>query len=191
MKWLQYGYKWGEVGKSGAFQPISPSIAGFPGDVLLKDKAEQMFLGQYQHSLDDKGRLTIPARFRDLLEKGAYVTQGFDRNLMVMTEDYFQQVYERVAAMNLTDPATRLLRRLIFSTAYPVEVDRSGRILLPQSLRQYISLNGDAIVVGQGEYFEVWSPVIWTEQLNQMQDADANAQRFSALDLSTSPVSRG
>ncbi len=149
-----------------------------------------MFLGQYQHSLDDKGRLTIPARFRDLLDKGAYVTQGFDRNLMVMTGAYFQQVYDRVSAMNLTDPSTRLLRRLIFSTAYPVEVDRSGRILLPQSLRQYISLNGDAVIVGQGEYFEVWSPPIWSEQLSQMQDADANTQRFSALDLSTHPEPR-
>lgn len=144
-----------------------------------------MFLGQYQHSLDDKGRLTIPARFRDLLEKGAYATQGFDRNLMVLTEDYFQQVYARVMAMNIADATARLLRRLILATAYPVEVDRAGRILLPQSLRQYIGLNGEAVIVGQGEYFEVWSPSVWAEQLSQMQDAEANAQRFATLDLST------
>ena len=79
-----------------------------------------MFLGQYQHNLDDKGRLMIPARFREMLEGGAYITQGFDKCLMVMTEDYFKQVYERIEAMNLADPTARLLRRLILSIAYPV-----------------------------------------------------------------------
>lgn len=179
------GAKWEKVEK---IFPFRQNVAGFPGDVFLKGRVELMFLGQYQHSLDDKGRLTIPARFRDMLEKGAYVTQGFDRNLMVLTEDYFQQVYARVMAMNLTDSTARLLRRLILSTAYPVEVDRAGRILLPQGLRQYIGLDGDAVIVGQGEYFEVWSPATWAEQLNQMQDAEANAQRFAALDLSTGPT---
>ena len=62
-----------------------------------------MFLGQFQHNLDDKGRLMIPARFRELLEGGAYITQGFDKCLMVLTEEYFKQVYERIEAMNAID----------------------------------------------------------------------------------------
>jgi MraZ protein len=142
-----------------------------------------MFLGQYQHSLDEKGRLTIPARFRDLLDQGAYITQGFDRNLMVMTPTAFEQVYERITSVSLTEPSARLLRRLIFSNAYPVEVDKAGRILVPQNLRQFLNLEGDAVVVGQGEYFEIWLPSDWNQQVKNLQDSDANANRFSAFNL--------
>ena len=92
----------------------------------------------------------IPARFRELLEGGAYVTQGFDRCLMVMTEPYFQQVYDNVNTMNLADPNARLLRRLIFANAYPVEVDKVGRVLVPQNLRLFAGLDGEAIISRSG-----------------------------------------
>lgn len=144
-----------------------------------------MFLGNFQHNLDDKGRLMIPARFREMLEDGAYITQGFDRCLMVMTEAYFQQVYERINAMNLADPTARLLRRLILSNAYPVEVDKVGRILMPQNLRQFIGFDGEAVVAGQGDYFEIWMPSDWTTQMDQIHDTEANNQRFATLDLSS------
>jgi len=143
-----------------------------------------MFLGQFQHNLDDKGRLMIPARFRDL-EGGAFITQGFDKCLMVMTESYFKQVYERIEAMNLADPTARLLRRLILSNAYPVETDKVWRNLVPQNLRVFLGIeNGELIVAGQGEYFEVWTPALWSEQMAQLQDVEANNARFSTLDLS-------
>lgn len=145
-----------------------------------------MFLGQFQHNLDDKGRLMIPARFRELLAAGAFITQGFDQCLMVMTEVYFKEVYDRISAMNLADPMARLLRRLILSNAYPVEADKVGRILIPQNLRQVITLEGEAIVAGQGEYFEVWTPAAWNEQMAQLQDLETNDQRFAMLDLSKS-----
>ena len=144
-----------------------------------------MFLGQFQHNLDDKGRLMIPARFRELLEGGAFITQGFDKCLMVMTDVYFKQVYERIEAMNLADPTARLLRRLILSNAYPVEADKVGRILVPQNLRAFLGIeNGELIVAGQGEYFEVWTPADWKTQMDKLQDVEANAQRFATLDLS-------
>jgi MraZ protein len=144
-----------------------------------------MFLGQYQHSFDEKGRLTIPAAFRDALKAGAFLSQGFDRNLMVMSADYFQQVYERINSMSITDPSARLLRRLLLSNAYQVELDRSGRILLPANLRDFLAIDGEAILVGQGEYFEIWTPTEWRQQTEDLQDVQANAQRFSMLDLST------
>ena len=143
-----------------------------------------MFLGQFQHNLDDKGRLMIPARFRELLEGGAFITQGFDKCLMVMTETHFKQVYDRIEAMNLADPGTRSLRRLLLSNAYPVEVDKVGRILVPQNLRTFLQIEGEAIVAGQGEYFEVWKPAEWNVQMALLQDTEANNQRFAALDLS-------
>ncbi len=146
-----------------------------------------MFLGQFQHSIDDKGRLMVPARFRELLEGGAYLTQGFDKCLMVMTEAYFKQVYERIIAMNLADPIARLLRRMILSNAYPVDVDKVGRILVPGNLRQFASLESDAIVAGQGEYFEVWTPAEWEKQTAQINDTEANNQRFVTLNLSSNP----
>ena len=143
-----------------------------------------MFLGQFQHTLDEKGRLMIPARYRELLAAGAFITQGFDKCLMVMTDAYFAQVYDRINSMNLADPTARLLRRLILSNAYPVEVDKVGRILVPGNLRQGIELNGEAIVAGQGDYFEVWNPVEWSQQMDQLQDIETNNQRFATLDLS-------
>ena len=143
-----------------------------------------MFLGQFQHTLDEKGRLMIPARYRELLAPGAFITQGFDKCLMVMTDAYFAQVYDRINSMNLADPTARLLRRLILSNAYSVEVDRVGRILVPGNLRQVIALDGEAIVAGQGDYFEVWNPADWNEQMDQLQDIETNNQRFATLDLS-------
>ena len=143
-----------------------------------------MFLGQFQHTLDEKGRLMIPARYRELLAAGAFITQGFDKCLMVMTDAYFAQVYDRINSMNLADPTARLLRRLILSNAYPVEVDRVGRILVPGNLRDVIALNGEAIVAGQGDYFEVWNPSDWNDQMDQLQDIETNNQRFATLDLS-------
>ncbi|HEY3476459.1 MAG TPA: division/cell wall cluster transcriptional repressor MraZ [Anaerolineales bacterium] len=143
-----------------------------------------MFLGQYQHNLDEKGRLMIPARYRELLAAGAFVTHGFDKCLMVMTDVYFAQVYDRINSMNLADPTARLLRRLILSNAYSVEVDKVGRILIPGNLRSVIELNGEAIVAGQGEYFEVWNPADWNMQMDQLEDIETNNQRFATLDLS-------
>ena len=143
-----------------------------------------MFLGNFRHNLDDKGRLMIPAPFRQMLEHGAYITQGFDRCLMVMTPEYFQEVYQRINAMNLADPTARMLRRLILSNAFPIELDKVGRVLVPQNLRQFIGFDGEATVAGQGEYFEVWKPVDWDSQMNDFQDTEANNQRFSTLDLS-------
>jgi len=144
-----------------------------------------MFLGQYQHNLDSKGRLTIPARYRDLLTEGAYVTQGFDRNLMVMTKSAFELVSRRVNQMSITDPTARLLRRLIFSGGEQVEIDKAGRILIPQFLREKANLDVEAVVVGVGDYFEIWSPVHWSEQSEQLQDIEANAHRFLTFDISS------
>lgn len=143
-----------------------------------------MFLGQCQHNLDDKGRLTIPARYRDLLTvNGAYVMQGFDRNLMVLPAAVFEALSAEVSTMNMTDPVARLLRRLIYSTAGQVEVDRAGRILLPQFLRQFAGIEVATVIAGAGKYFELWSPEAWEAQNAQIQDAQTNADRFAALNL--------
>jgi len=144
-----------------------------------------MFLNQYQHSFDDKGRLTIPSKFRELPAEGAFAVQGLDRNLMVLPPPVFQILYDRLMAMNLTDPTARLLRRIILGNALRVAPDSAGRILLSPNLKEYADLKKNAVFVGQGDYFEIWSPELWKEQEIQVSDAEANSQRFAALDLKT------
>jgi MraZ protein len=145
-----------------------------------------MFLGQFYHNLDDKGRLTVPSRFREELATGcAYVMQGFEKNLMVLPEGTFSVVSHRIQKLSMTDPTARMLRRLLFSTADRVEMDKSGRILLPQFLRQSASLDTGVVVVGSGDFFEIWGPEEWSGQAEQLMDAQANANRFSPLFLSS------
>ena len=141
-----------------------------------------MFNGRYEHNIDEKGRLTIPARFRELLDSDAYVLQGFDCNLLVLTAASFARISERINQLNMADPVARQLKRMIFSSAEHCEFDRAGRMLLPQYLREAAKLNGTAMVVGAGEYIEIWSPALWEEQSRVIQEADA--QRFAAFDLS-------
>jgi len=145
---------------------------------------ELMFLGTYEHTLDTKGRMTIPVKYRDLVSGGAYITKGFDQNLMVLTGEIFQRLYDRVTNMNIADPTARELKRLMFANAFPVEVDKAGRILIPQILRSHASLNGDALILGNGSYFEVWSPGLWQEHSEKQISNDANNERYATLDLS-------
>lgn len=142
-----------------------------------------MFLGQFEHTIDEKGRLIIPARYRELLATSAYITRGFDRNLIVLTGPHFQRIYQNLNGMSITDSAARDLRRLIFSNAVAVEFDKAGRILIPQFLRDAADLTGATLLVGMGEYFEVWSAENWSKKASLLQDDETNAQRFSALDL--------
>lgn len=144
-----------------------------------------MFLGRYEHNIDDKGRLTIPVRFRDLLVDGAYITQGFDRNLMVLTPDSFDHVYNYINQISLTNPDARSLKRLFFSSAERVELDKVGRVLLAQHQREFAQLAGQAILVGSGDYFEIWSPEGWTRQNEILQNSEANEHRFAAFNLPT------
>jgi len=145
-----------------------------------------MFLGQYEHSIDSKGRLTIPARFRDLLIDGAYITLGFDNSLMVMTSDYFNRMVQKINAMNMADPTSRQFRRFIFSKADHQEIDRAWRILIKQFLRDSVGLQDTVIVVGVGEYVEIWTPEAWNRQNEALQNAEETAERFASLDLTVS-----
>jgi MraZ protein len=144
-----------------------------------------MFLGQYTYRIDTKGRMTVPARFRELLDQGAFISQGFERNLMVLTDTSFQLIVAKTNEMSITDPTARSLKRMIYSSADRVDIDRAGRILIPQFLRDFAQLNGDAAVVGVGDYFEIWSPKVWEAQSSELMDPDENAKRFAALDLSS------
>lgn len=152
----------------------------------IKDKLEQMFLGRYHHTLDNKGRLTIPSRYRDALIEGAYITKGFENNLVVMTPKAFTNISMQVSEKSYTDPMARMLKRYIFSNGEQVELDKTGRILIPQFLRQEAALDTNVIIIGVGDFFEIWSPENWVDQDRQLADNEANVGRFIAYDISTS-----
>ncbi len=144
-----------------------------------------MFLGQFSHTIDPKGRLTIPVRFRAALASGAFATQGFDRNLFVYTAESFQRMAQRAAGLSATNPEARAVRRVIFGGATEVALDSVGRILIPSFLRDYAGLDGDVAIVGAGEYFEIWNAEAWTRELPSVTDPEINARRFTDFDLST------
>ncbi|MFN2175773.1 MAG: division/cell wall cluster transcriptional repressor MraZ [Anaerolineales bacterium] len=160
--------------------------AGMTGVSYLRRMVELMFLGQFYHNLDNKGRLIIPSRFREVLAvNGAYVMQGFEENLLVLAASTFDLIAQRINQMSMTDPKTRLLRRLVFSTANFVEMDKSGRILIPQFLRSAAKLDVEVVVVGNGSYFELWAPQNWSSQVEQIHDTQVNAHRFAELNLAS------
>ena len=142
-----------------------------------------MFLGQYLHTIDDKSRLTIPAKFRELLPDGAFLTHGFDRNLMVLPTPIFNHLAARVGQMNLSDPNARTLKRILFSNAWPVEVDKLGRILIPQYLRESAQIESAAVINGANQFFEIWSQPIWTETNARQMDPEVLAQSIASADL--------
>jgi MraZ protein len=142
-----------------------------------------MFLNQHHHSFDDKGRLTIPAKFRELPVEGVFVVQGLDHNLILLPPAIFQKLYDRLMDMSLTDPAARLLRQIMLGNAERVVPDGSGRILLPQNLRDIADLKDEVVFVGQGDHFEIWAADLWQKRQEKIDDSETNEQRFAALDL--------
>lgn len=142
-----------------------------------------MFLGQFEHAIDDKGRLTIPSRYRELLVGGAYVTLGFDQNLMVLTAASFETISDSIRSTSVTDEDARTLKRWIFSNATWVEVDKAGRILIPQWLRSRCQLDSSAVVVGAGDFFEIWAPHVWASHQEKLLDPKNTAQRFAAFNI--------
>jgi len=147
-----------------------------------------MFYGQFEHTIDEKGRLTIPSRYREELSSDTLVlTTGFEHSLIVLTPEIFSIVSNQVRSKPITNPTSRQFRRYFFSHAQELEIDKNGRILLPAFLRETANLTDSAVLVGNGDYFELWSPENWHLQSDLLNDSDANEQRFSALDLTTLP----
>jgi MraZ protein len=143
------------------------------------------FFGRYEHTIDEKGRITIPSEYREVLGDSVYVTQGFDGNLQAFHIQMFERLSEQLRSIGFLSPNSRLLRRLLFSNAKQINFDSAGRILIPAFLRETANLEATAMVVGMGEFFEIWTPERWEDQQNALNDVEANEQRFSALDLTT------
>ena len=142
-----------------------------------------MFTGEYRHSVDDKGRIAIPSKFRAQLDSGAVVSRWLDACLAIHTQQGWDELAAKVAALPITDQNARRFSRLIFAGAAEVELDRQGRILLPAYLRDHISLANEAVVVGSRDHAEIWVPATWATYGQALEDPQELAQAFEGLGI--------
>jgi MraZ protein len=140
-----------------------------------------MFLGKYEHTLDDKGRLTMPARFRALLADGLVIMSSTEKCLLIYPNAEFLKLFERVSALPTIDPHAAILRRMLFMNASDALPDKQNRVIVPQPLRDYASIAGDAVLVGVGKWIEVWSPEAWAIQQAEIAKQAADGQALAKL----------
>jgi MraZ protein len=129
-----------------------------------------MFLGEFEHSVDSKGRVAIPAKFRPFLENGLVITRGFERNLQVYPMEVWKVLADRVSSLPVGDADTRSLRRLLFASAFDTELDKQGRILIPGQLRDYAHITEGAVFAGMNTFMEIWSAESWADTIAGIAD---------------------
>lgn len=149
-----------------------------------------MFLGRTGCSVDEMGCIKFPEGFLALLKTGVVITQGFERNLLVLPVDTFAEMVRQITTLSQTDPLVRLLTRILIGNAHEVQITASGKVQIPEHLRKFSNLEQEVILVGLGEYFEIWSQATWEVQLNRIQDFDANANRFIGHNLAIRGVAQ-
>jgi len=141
-----------------------------------------MFFGQYDHSIDDKSRITLPARFRDAVAGGVVLSKGLDGSVDVYPKAAWEMtVAERIGRLDPLLPDTRLLQRHFFGGASEDTPDKQGRVLLPAPLVRYGKLAKDVTVVGNNDHLEIWDRAAWAERLEGIEgSADHVAERLAA-----------
>lgn len=141
-----------------------------------------MLLGEYLHTLDDKGRLIIPAKFRADLAAGLVVTRGFDQNLIAFPMHEWETVAAGIMQRPLSDRIHRDFRRRVFSSATDLVPDRQGRILLPPNLREFAGIDNDVVIAGMYNHIEIWSSAVWTVVRESIASNDGN-DRWEGLGI--------
>ncbi len=131
----------------------------------------KLFLGEYDHSLDDRGRVTLPRKVRsELGERDVILARGFDACIF----GFDMRAWEKEAAKQLEAPVTqeeaRRIRRYMFAGAEKVEVNKLGRILLPALLKEYAGIGKEVVIVGAGDHFEIWDRAIWKKYATRLKD---------------------
>ncbi len=141
-----------------------------------------MFIGEYSHNLDDKGRLAIPKKFRGDLSKGAVVTRGLDSCLFLYTKKEWAKLAEKLAALPFAQANTRAFARLMLAGAMDVEVDKQGRVVLPEYLRQYAGIAKSVVVAGLYSRLELWDEPKWSEYKKRTEsESNQIAEQMASL----------
>lgn len=118
----------------------------------------QYFLGRYDYAMDDRGRVPVPPRYRDLLARGAMLNQGPDPCLRLFTQESFDNQAQLYTSLPSIQREGRMTRLAFFSNSFSVELDKQGRILIPAPLRTYARLEGNVVISGAGEWLGIWNP---------------------------------
>ena len=134
-----------------------------------------MFLGTHTPRLDDKGRLFLPAKYREELSAGLVLTKGQERCLYVFPETEFARITEALRTAPVTAKAVRDYSRVFFASASDEIPDKQGRITIPPGLREYAALQRDCVVIGANTRLEIWDAVAWEAYLAQQEDAFSDA----------------
>lgn len=142
-----------------------------------------MFWGEYSHQLDEKGRLIIPVRYRPHLLPHCILTRGLDHNLVIYPQDAWQELSEHLNQMPITDAPARALRRLLFSGAVEMTIDRQGRMLIPAYLREYASLQDEVLIAGMENFIELWEPGQWRATLSGVHQSLTEAGQLPKLSI--------
>lgn len=131
-----------------------------------------MFIGEYKHNIDDKGRLAVPVKFRDDLAQGAVVTRGLDASLFLFPKEEWDKLAGKLANLPLGQANSRAFARLMLAGAMDVELDKQGRLVLPEYLRTYAGIGKHVVVAGLYTRLEIWDAKRW-ETYKQMTEEDA------------------
>jgi MraZ protein len=134
---------------------------GVSGDVILKGGVTAMFMGEYLHSLDSKGRLIVPSKFREELGDKFIMTRGLDGCLFVYPMSEWNILESKLKTLPLTKADARAFVRFFFSGATECEADKQGRIIIPVNLRTYAKIEKEAVVIGVSNRVEIWSSELW------------------------------
>jgi MraZ protein len=130
-----------------------------------------MFMGEYQHSLDDKGRLIVPAKFREDLGEQFIITRGLDNCLFVYPVAQWKVLEEKIKELPTAHADTRAFVRMFFSGAVEAELDKQGRVVIPQHLREHAKIDRDVYVIGISTKVEVWAKETWENYSTQAQQS--------------------
>ena len=130
-----------------------------------------MFMGEYEHQLDAKGRMIIPSKFRYDLNERFIITRGFDKCLFGYTLEEWQQIEEKMKTLPMTKKDARKFMRMFFSGAIEVELDKQGRINIPQNLRKYANLTKECTVIGVSNRIEIWDRGTWNEFYEESEES--------------------
>ena len=141
-----------------------------------------MFIGEFSHNLDTKGRIAVPAKFREKLGVGAIITRGLDRCLFVFTSKEWEVLAQKLTALPLAQANSRAFVRLMLAGAMDVELDAQGRILVPDYLREYAGLKKQVVIAGLYNRIEIWDRETWKEYKAKTESAsDEIAEKLSEL----------
>jgi MraZ protein len=140
-----------------------------------------MFFGEYEHTIDDKNRLTLPARFREALAGGVVLTRGLDECLDVYARpDWDAMVEGRLAPLDPFSKEARDLKRFFFSAASDAEIDKQGRVLVPPALHRHAKLGREVVVAGVHDHLEIWDRAAWADKVTTVEgSADDVAERLA------------